>query len=111
MQSILQTCDIDIEVELQGIAQAAPFIVVVGVPGEEICKLWICGEKVTFSSTPKTLRDAILDLISYYFVFNVTYPKYVDAVLLFFQHYVFQLVDSQTIPLQVTKMIGNLKKF
>ena len=46
--TILQTCDIDIEVELQEISQAAPVIVVTGVPGEETCEFWICGEKVTF---------------------------------------------------------------
>ena len=96
--------------EVNEIPQASPFIVIIGVPGDENCQFFICGEKDIFLES-KTLKDAIIDLISFYFVFDVAYPKYVNAILLFFQHYVFQLTDTQVVPMQVTKLVGNLKKF
>ena len=92
------------------IQQAFPFIVITGVPGEENCQFFICGEKDVLLES-KSLKDAIVDLISFYFVFDVVYPKYLNAILLFCQHYVFQLRDNQPIPTQVTKLVTNLKKF
>ena len=91
------------------IPQVFPFIVITGIPGEESCQYFICGEKEVLLDS-KSLKDAILDLVAFYFVFDVVYPKYLNAVLLFFQHYVFQLSDKQPLPTQVAKLVANLKK-
>lgn len=96
--------------EVNEIQQASPFIMITGVPGDENCQFFICGEKDVFLES-KTLKDAIIDLISFYFVFDLAYPKYLNAILLFFQHYVFRLTDNQVVPMQVIKLVGNLKKF
>jgi len=99
-----------VAVEVNEIQQTSPFITIIGVPGDENCQFFICGEKDVLLES-KTLKDAIIDLISFYFTFDVVYPKYLNAILLFFQHYVFQLTDNQVVPMQVTKLVGNLKKF
>lgn len=96
--------------EVNEIPQTSPFITITGVAGDENCQFFICGEKDVFLES-KTLKDAIIDLVAFYFVFDVAYPKYLNAILLFFQHYVFKLTDNQVVPMQVTKLVGNLKKF
>ena len=53
---------------------------------------FLSAEKKKFNYS---LKDAILDLVAFYFVFDVVYPKHLNAVLLFFQHYVFQLMTSR----------------
>ena len=106
----MQTCEIDLEAEVSQIEQAAPFIVMTGIPGDETTQFFICAEKEVVMES-KTLRDAIIDLISYYFIFDISYPKFVNSVHLFFQHYVFKLTDKQPVPPILSKLIGNLKKF
>ena len=41
---------------------------------------------------------AIIDLIAAYYVFDITYPKGVDGILLFFPHFVFGIRDKQLHP-------------
>ena len=106
----MQTCDVDLEAEMSQIEQAAPFIVITGIPSDETTQFFICAEKEVVMES-KTLRDAVIDLISYYFIFDISYPKFVDSVHLFFQHYVFKLTDKQPVPPILSKLIGNLKKF
>ena len=98
------------EEELSQIEQAAPFIVITGIPGDENAQFFICGEKEVLMES-KTLRDAIIDLICHYFIYDISYPKYLDSILLFFQHHVFKLTDKQPVPALLSKLIGNLKKF
>ena len=52
----------------------------------------------------------MIDLVATYFVFDITYPKPVNAILLFFQHYIFQLVDDQPVPGTTIKLVENLQK-
>lgn len=92
------------------IVQAAPFIVITGISGDDNSQIFICSEKIVFLES-KTIMDAVIDLISFYFVYDIAYPKYVDSILMFFQHYVFRLIDKQPVPAPLIKLIGNLKKF
>ena len=71
---------------------------------------FFCAEKNVFLES-KTIMDAVIDLISFYFVYDITYPRYVNSILMFFQHYVFQLTDKQPVSAPLTKLIGNLKKY
>jgi len=88
----------------------SPFIVTTGIPGDENSQIFICGEKNIFLES-KMIMDAVIDLISFYFVYDIVYPKYLDSILIFFQHYVFKLTDKQPVPVPLIKLIGNLKKF
>ena len=99
----------DVGEEVTKIKQAAPFITLTGIAGDENSQVFLCGESdIFFEST--SLKEAIIDLLSFYFVFDICYPKFLNSVLLFFQHYVFKLTDSQPVPTMVTKLVGNLNK-
>ena len=73
--------------------QAEPFIAVMGMPGAESTQYFIiCENAILFES--KSLCDVFVDLIASYYVFDIAYPKSVAAILLFFQHIVFNLNDQ-----------------
>ena len=46
----------------------------------------------------KSVIDGMLDMMAIYFSFDITYPKYISSILLFIQHYVFDLKDEQLLP-------------
>ena len=56
------------------------------------------------------MRDAIIDLMATYYVFHMAYPKTISAVMLFFQHSVFKLLDNQALPGTTSKLVSNLSK-
>ena len=56
----------------------------------------------------KSLRDAFIDLIAAYYVFDIAYPKSVAGAMLLFQHYVFNLKDQQQPPSCLCKLVHNL---
>ena len=90
---LLQTCDIDIDKEVEKEKQLEPYIVVAGKPGMDRTQFFIvCEQALLFES--KSLRDAFVDLIATYYVFNISYPKSVCGVHLFFQHFVFNLKNN-----------------
>lgn len=95
--------------EVEQIDQAAPFLLVTGISGEEHSQVFICGERsVLFES--KSIKDSLIDLIATYYVFDISYPKCLNSVLLFFQHFVFNLKDQQPLPNATTKLVTNLQK-
>ena len=62
--------------------QSEPYIVVAGKPGMDNAQFFIaCEQSILFES--KGLRDAFVDLIATYYVFNIAYPKSVCGVMLF----------------------------
>ena len=42
--------------------------------------------------------DALIDIICYYYVLDISYPKEMYSLLIFLQHFVFGIVDSGNIP-------------
>ena len=69
----------------------------------------MCAEQQIVVESP-SMRDAILDLMASYFVFDISYSKSLNAILIFIQHEIFGLIDSQIIPMAAGKLMGNLKK-
>ena len=107
---VYQMSDIDIEKEVSEVQQSAPYILVTGVDvGDENSQLFICCEQAIYLES-NTVKDVIIDLISTYFVYDITYPKPLTAIFLFLQHYIFKLMDDQPLPPAASKLIGNLKK-
>ena len=87
--------------------QSEPYIVVAGKPGMDNAQFFIaCEQSILFES--KGLRDAFVDLIATYYIFNIAYPKSVCGVMLFFQHFVFNFKDKQKQPTCLTKLYQNL---
>ena len=56
------------------------------------------------------IQDGLIDLFATYFTFDITYPKGVNGILLFLQHYVLGLKDQQVVPSSTSKLIANLSK-
>lgn len=57
----------------------------------------------------ENMCGALLDLIATYFTFDIAYPKSLYPVLLFFQHFVLDLTDSQTVPNSVSIFVSALR--
>ena len=95
------------ESEIKDIPQSSPFIVQTGGAFEESIQFFIaCKQAVLLES--KSFLDAILDLIATYYVFNIAYPKSLSGILLFFQHFLFGLKDSQPLPQPLQKLTHSL---
>ena len=92
--------------EISAIEQAAPCIVITGVTGDENAQFYVCAEQHESS----TMRDTVLDLVVSYFVFDISYSKSLSAILIFIQHQIFGMGDSQSIPMAAAKLMGNIKK-
>jgi len=96
-----------VDKEVSEIQQSAPYIVVTGA--SENMQLYIYCEHNNLLES-KSVRDALLDLVAVYFVFDIWYPKSLDAILIFIQHYVMDIKDSQPVPMTTAKVVGNLLK-
>ena len=85
---LIQTTDVNLEAEVAWIEQSAPFLTFTGEPGDENAQFFVCCEHIVIAEC-KTVKDAVIDLIAAYYVFDIAYPKCSNAMLLFIQHFVF----------------------
>ena len=98
------------DAEVSSIHQSAPCIVTIGIAGENNFQIFICAEQEVLLES-KTLQDSLIDLISTYFVFDISYPKSLAAIFIFFQHYIFNLKDKQNVPNATSLLVRNLQNF
>lgn len=104
---ILQTCDCDLSSEIDQIPQSEPYIVVTGKPGMDRTQYFVCVEKALLTES-KSIRDALLDVICVYYVFDISYPQSVAGLFLFLQQNVFKIKDSQKAPPCLSKLLRNI---
>ena len=71
----IQTSDVDIDEEVKQ-------IVATGQPGHENAQFFIACEQAILLKS-KSVQDALVDLISTYYIFDMAYPKSVLGILLF----------------------------
>ena len=57
-----------------------------------------------------SFESALIHLVGSYFLYDITYPKPVQSLLLMIQHYVFGLEDSQQDTPAVIEIVTSLKK-
>ena len=57
----------------------------------------------------ENLLDAVIDLICYYYVLNMEYPKSMYALYIFLQHFVIGSKDNSKIPTSVLTLCSNLQ--
>ena len=77
-----------LDTEVSKIEQSAPFLVWTGTAGDENAQFYVCCEQSVLTES-KTVRDAVIDLMATYYVFDIAYPKTVCAMMLFFSTYCF----------------------
>ena len=63
--------DIDVDAEISSVQQSVPFIATVGNPYESNFQVFICAELEVLLES-KMLQDSLIDLISMYFVFDIS---------------------------------------
>ena len=80
-----------------------------GEPGSDSCQVFVCCKGQIYIES-KSVKDALLDLISTYFVFDIMYPKPLRSILLFLQHFVLDLPDEQSVSSAVSTLVANLEK-
>lgn len=80
-----------------------------GITGETNFQVFVCAEQAVLVES-KTVQDSLIDLLAAYFVFDISYPKCLSAILLFIQHHVFKLKDEQTAPTATNLLVRNLQK-
>ena len=59
--------------------------------------------------TTSNMESAIIDLIASYFVFDICYPVPLYSLLIFIQHFVFGLEDTQLVPPNLVEIVTSLK--
>ena len=74
---LLQTTEVD--QEILGLDQSEPFILVTGEPGTQTSQFFICCESEVLWES-KSLRDSMIDLMSSYFIFDISYPKTISRL-------------------------------
>ena len=58
--------------------------------------------------TCTTLHALLFDLLFYYYVLNMTYPKHMHSFFIFFQHFILGLESSKLPTSVLTLIICNL---
>ncbi len=91
------------------VGQVVPCVVFTSDPGSIEARYFIQYDQMAMCEC-SSLRDAFLDLIAAYHVFHIAYPKVLQAVLLFFQHEVFEVRDDQPRPMNLFTLVSNLHK-
>ena len=94
--------------EVRNIRHSSPYIAITGRPGDDNAEYFVCCEQSILIES-KSFLDVIIDMMSSYYVFDISYPQHLFAVFLFFQHFVFKIKESQPHPPALSKLIKNVK--
>ena len=105
---VLQTCDVDVD-RVASEGHSSPSILVTGNAGEERAQYFICCEKRILLES-RGMKEAVINLMSVFYVFDLAYPKELAAILIFIQNYILGFKDSRKLPLSVQKLICNLNR-
>ena len=88
------------------IKQNEPYIVVIELEATKRQFFVVVERSITIESD--TFQDALTDMISLYFIMDITYPSSLYAVLLSIQRFVLGIKDKQMIPPVVTRLLSSL---
>lgn len=77
------------------------------VEGPEIMQFILVVERIPVCKTESFL-EALWNMVSLYFVFDIVYPKSLNALLIFVQHFVLSIVDKQAVPNAATRVYSAL---
>ena len=99
--------DSDIDTSITAISVSYPFIATVS-NGSSLQVFLVVEQNVLHDiSVPIAV---LLGLIACYFTFNMKYPKPLNSVLIFIQHFLLCIKDKQTIPRNVVNLVSSLDK-
>lgn len=71
-----QTCDVNLNQEVEKISHNSPYIVITGKPGNENAQYFVCGEKMVLIES-KSFLDCVIDLFYclFFFLFLIWFTQ------------------------------------
>ena len=102
---LLQVGDVDSTV--YKIDQSEAYILGTLSPGNEGRLFHIIVDSM-FMFTCENLKNALVNIMCYYYVLDLSYPKVMYALLIFIQHFIFGVTDTGRVP---TSVINLCSKF
>ena len=99
---------VDLNAEVEKLPPFPQIILLRSDIAEEQC--FIAVEKQVMVES-RCINTALLDMMSVYFAFDIAYPRPLYSLLVFIQHYVLGIRDSQPVPNNVTVLVTALSKF
>ncbi len=72
-------------------------------------EMLLVGEKGVIAEVA-TMWEGLKSLLGAYFTFNIEYPKQLRSLLIFVQHYIFHVKDTQNAPNIVKQVKSSLDK-
>ena len=92
----------DLEAEISQLSITSPYVIVTNNDNDNKQYFVVVENAIFLESTDFT--EALLDLLSVFFCFNIEYPKQLYPILIFLQHHVCNIKDQQVVP-NVVKVI------
>lgn len=94
----------DIDKEVRTVPNNYPYIVM--ALGDQALQYFVVGERLVLCKSDNFI-ESLFDLLCVYFTYNIQYPKSLSAVLLFVQHYILGIKDSQRIPPALIRVVSS----
>ena len=91
------------------VPQSEPYILAVGNSVQDLIQFAVIVEHQIVTE-PASMSGAILDLMSTYFAFHISYPPKNYGVFIFLQHLVLDLKDRQKVRHAVVAVISTLNQ-
>ena len=83
-----------------------PYIAIIVEGGALVMQLVV--ERIPLAPCD-SLIDALLGATTIFFIFDIQYPKHIEATMIFFQQLVLDVKDKQSIPSVVTRVYSALE--
>lgn len=96
-----ENCDID---SVTG--EIGQYILAAPTCDSKLYHLIVDGE---FMFSTDALPGALLDILCYHYVLDISYPKSMYALLIFIQHFIFGITDSGNVPTSVINLCSKLQ--
>ena len=98
---------VNMEEEIRKINCSHPYVIM--LQGNELEQYVIVCEHIEFVNTT-SVTSCIFCLLALYYIFDIAYPPPLYSVFIFLQHFVFGLLDKQTVPDVVTRIVSVLQR-
>lgn len=100
--------DVDINSVIAEVKQSQPFVL--RLSGTESCQYFILAEGEVVVDDVQDIREVYKILFGTYYVFNISYPKFLSCPLIFIQHYILNIPHKNKLPSSLPSLHASLLK-
>ena len=90
----------------EGIGQSEAYILAAPTSDTEQYHLIVDNN---FMFTVESLPSALVDIVCFYYVLDISYPKQMYPLFIFIQHFIFGLTNSGRVPSSVINLCSKLQ--